>query len=170
MIYSRELKWKPIGDQKTTFELEPIKPVDDDILIAKLAPSQKIEADLVVRKGTGKDHAKYSPVSGCFYRHLTTFHLNSEYTLDLNEIEKLKTCFPKGHFRFMGDIIPETGEQVLEPIIVVNDRLDNSSSDLTFESCPSLKKKIIINTSDDILTCRFLFKNHYYLILIIYLL
>lgn len=169
MIYSRELKWKPIGDQKTTFELEPIKPVDDDILIAKLAPSQKIEADLVVRKGTGKDHAKYSPVSGCFYRHLTTFHLNSEYTLDLNEIEKLKTCFPKGHFRFMGDIIPETGEQVLEPIIVVNDRLDNSS-DLTFESCPSLKKKIIINTSDDILTCRFLFKNHYYLILIIYLL
>ena len=158
-VYSRELKWEPLGDQAETF-FEGIAPVDGDIMIAKLAPSQKIEATLYCRKGCGKDHAKYSPVAGCYYRHLTTFELNQTDPLTDEEMEQLKICFPKGHFKFAGDSVDASEEQLgqLDQLQIVNPRLDNS--ELTFMSCPSLKKKIQINTNENILACKF-----YYLLI-----
>ncbi|OTF73928.1 DNA-directed RNA polymerases subunit-like protein, partial [Euroglyphus maynei] len=62
-VHSDSIQWQPIGDQMKRFESEPIRPVDLDILLMKLAPSQQIDAKLECYKGIGKDHAKYCPVA-----------------------------------------------------------------------------------------------------------
>ena len=65
-IYSSDLIWVPQGDQEET--LPPVKPIHDDILIAKIRPGQAIELEAHGRKGIGKDHAKFSPVATASYR------------------------------------------------------------------------------------------------------
>lgn len=67
-VYSSQLKWVPIGSQSQKFDENEIKPLFDDILIAKLRPGQEIEMELIVEKGIGKTHAKWSPVSTAYYR------------------------------------------------------------------------------------------------------
>ena len=66
-IYSKDLEWNPQGDQAERFT-EGMRPVHDDILLAKLRPGQKIELETHGRKGVGKDHAKFSPVATAAYR------------------------------------------------------------------------------------------------------
>lgn len=73
-IYSGDLEWIPEGDQQK--RLGNIKPLLDDILIAKLRPGQEIEMDLVCEKGIGKTHAKWSPVCTAFYRLLPDIEVN----------------------------------------------------------------------------------------------
>lgn len=65
-IYSRDLEWVPQGNQEERFG--SIRPVHEDILIAKLRPGQSIALEAHCRKGVGKDHAKFSPVSTASYR------------------------------------------------------------------------------------------------------
>lgn len=65
-IYSRDLEWVPQGNQEERFG--SIRPVHEDILIAKLRPGQSIALEAHCRKGIGKDHAKFSPVSTASYR------------------------------------------------------------------------------------------------------
>ena len=65
-VYSRDLEWVPQGDQANYFS--NIRPVHEDILIAKLRPGQAIELEAHARKGDGKNHAKYSPVATASYR------------------------------------------------------------------------------------------------------
>jgi DNA-directed RNA polymerase I and III subunit RPAC1 len=67
-VYSDSLEWMPQGGQDEQFAAEPIKPVYDNIIIAKLRPGQQIALEAHCRKGVGKDHAKYSPVSTASYR------------------------------------------------------------------------------------------------------
>lgn len=67
-VYSSALRWVPQGQQKELFAEAPIRPVHDDILIAKLRPGQIIEAELRCVKGTGQTHAKWSPVATASYR------------------------------------------------------------------------------------------------------
>jgi len=45
-----------------------VKPVHEDIVIAKLRPGQRIEFEAHCRKGVGKDHTKFSPVATAAYR------------------------------------------------------------------------------------------------------
>lgn len=66
-VYSKDLIWCPQGDQEDRFP-EGIRPIHDDILIAKLRPGQAIELEAHGRRGIGKDHAKYSPVATASYR------------------------------------------------------------------------------------------------------
>lgn len=77
-VYTRDLLWAPQGDQIHNFPLHStgvgsgvgggIRPISEDILLAKLRPGQTIELEAHARKGVGKDHAKFSPVATASYR------------------------------------------------------------------------------------------------------
>jgi hypothetical protein len=77
-VYSRHLKWLPSGSEYpsetgTMFgQQQPAsldaKPIDGDILIAKLRPGQYVELEAHAVKGIGADHAKFSPVGTAWHR------------------------------------------------------------------------------------------------------
>jgi len=64
------------GDLKS--ENPDVKPVNDKILIVKLAPEQKIKLEAYARLGKGKDHAKWQPVSMCTYKYLPQIKIDSK--------------------------------------------------------------------------------------------
>lgn len=73
-VYSKDFVWMPQGDQEDRFP-NGIRPVHDDILLAKLRPGQEIELEAHGRRGDGKDHAKFSPVATACYRLYTEVEL-----------------------------------------------------------------------------------------------
>ncbi|KAJ0399335.1 hypothetical protein P43SY_001524 [Pythium insidiosum] len=77
-IYSRHLEWVPQGNQEERFG--SIRPVDENILIAKLRPGQSIALEAHCRKGVGKDHAKFSPVATASYRLLPHIEFKTPVT------------------------------------------------------------------------------------------
>ena len=98
-VYSGDLEWIPIGDQKERFEEEGIpdpKPLHDDILIAKMRPGQEIEMELVCEKGIGKTHAKWSPVCTAYYRNLPDIRITEPVVDEL--ADDLKNLCPMGVF------------------------------------------------------------------------
>lgn len=48
------------------FGADGVRPVFDDILIAKLRPGHEIDIQMHCVKGVGSDHAKFSPVGKFF--------------------------------------------------------------------------------------------------------
>jgi DNA-directed RNA polymerase I and III subunit RPAC1 len=82
-VYSRDIVWVPQGDQKARFD--NIRPIHDDILIAKLRPGQAIELEAHGRKGIGKDHAKFSPVATASYRLMPRIELLEDVYDELAE-------------------------------------------------------------------------------------
>ena len=62
VVYSKSIKWVPVPPQDELLPNSSIKPCHDDILITKMRPGQEIDVELHCVKGTGKDHAKWSPV------------------------------------------------------------------------------------------------------------
>jgi len=91
VIYTSHLKWHPIGSQS---EKMNVRPVFSDIIINKLRPKQHMDIELLVHKGIGRDHAKFSPVCTAFYRLLPTITLLKDFTGD--EAQKLQKCFSPG--------------------------------------------------------------------------
>lgn len=83
-IYSSDLKWVPQGAQEEQFP-DGIRPVHEDILLAKLRPGQAIGLEAHARKSTGKDHAKYSPVATACYRLMPQVEIVKEVYDDLAE-------------------------------------------------------------------------------------
>ena len=71
------MDWIPIGYQENKYD-KPIRPVFEDVLIAKLRPGQEIEMELICEKGIGKTHAKWSPVSTASYRLLPHIEFTEE--------------------------------------------------------------------------------------------
>ena len=80
-VLSSQLEWMPEGseipeetdvrftvsqDKLPTFDA--VAPVHGDILIAKLSSGQEIELEAHCTKGTGAEHAKWSPVATAWYR------------------------------------------------------------------------------------------------------
>ena len=55
-----------MGDQLQRFGRDGIRPVHDDILIAKMRPGHEIDCVCHCVKGIGEDHIKFSPVGMCF--------------------------------------------------------------------------------------------------------
>ena len=82
-VYSGDMEWIPQGDQASYFS--NIRPVHEDILIAKLRPGQAIELEAHVRKSDGKDHAKYSPVATASYRLMPNMEILKPIYDDLAE-------------------------------------------------------------------------------------
>lgn len=53
-VYSKDIKWVPIGNQADVFADSSIGPVHDDILIAQLRPGQELDIIMHCVKGIGK--------------------------------------------------------------------------------------------------------------------
>jgi DNA-directed RNA polymerase I and III subunit RPAC1 len=88
-VYSKDLIWMPQGDQESRFP-DGIRPVHDDILIAKLRPGQEMELEAHAIRGNGRDHAKYSPVATACYRLYTHVELTEPvYDTDAEELVNL---------------------------------------------------------------------------------
>ncbi|KAF8057238.1 LAF3 [Scenedesmus sp. PABB004] len=79
-VYSRDLVWLPDGSelpdetgccfsatQEGRFDAPPAD-VERNILLAKMRPGQCIELEAHAVKGTGQQHAKWSPVATAWYR------------------------------------------------------------------------------------------------------
>lgn len=94
-VYASDIVFKPVGRQEKYFSGEgAIQPVIPDILIAKLRPGQEIHCSMLMHKGVGSDHAKFSPVATASYRLLPTITIKSPIVGE--DAKKFKKCFPEG--------------------------------------------------------------------------
>ena len=94
-VYARDLKFDPQGAQKERFSgKDAIRPVNPDILIAKLRPGQVIKVGCHCIKGIGMDHAKFSPVATASYRLLPQITITQP--IIGADAKKFARCFPKG--------------------------------------------------------------------------
>jgi len=139
LIYTKDLKWEPIGSQADIFSDTPIKPVDDDILIAKLALGHELDLKMHCIKGVGKDHTKFSPVSTASYRLLPKIELLKE--VEGEDADKLKECFSDGVIHI---IEHSNGKRVAK---VVNSRIDSGSRNVF--RYPEFKDKVKISLVKD---------------------
>lgn len=94
-VLSHHLKWKPQGGQEERIA-PAVKPVQEDILLAKLRPGQEIRLTLHATKGTGKEHAKWSPVATAWYRLMPAIGLAEGQDWEWDEACRFQACFPKG--------------------------------------------------------------------------
>lgn len=99
-VYAKDLKFEPAGRQLDHFKgpNEAIRPVNPDILLAKMRPGQKIEMEMHCIKGIGADHAKFSPVATASYRLLPTITITKPILGA--DAKKFARCFPKGVIGF----------------------------------------------------------------------
>lgn len=93
-VYSGDLVWVPQADQEEWFKDEPIRPVQDDILVTRLAPGQELDLEVHCEKNIGKEHAKWSPVATATYRLLPNITIK-EPIMDA-DAKKFASCFPPG--------------------------------------------------------------------------
>lgn len=121
-VTTKQLKWIPRGNQAALHHNNPIRPVDGDILIAKLRPGQAIDLRMHCVKGLGKDHAKFSPVATASYRLLPKITLKQPVVGE--QAERLARCFTPGVIGLKED---EDGNKVA---YVDNARRDASSREV----------------------------------------
>lgn len=94
-VYARDLVFIPAGKQASYFSGDDaIRPVNPDILIAKLRPRQTINLSMHMHKGIGADHAKFSPVATASYRLMPTITITKPILGP--DAEKFARCFPEG--------------------------------------------------------------------------
>ncbi|KAK3715062.1 hypothetical protein QZH41_012126, partial [Actinostola sp. cb2023] len=93
-VTTEHLKWIPTPQQAKMYRPQDIRPVQNDILIAKLRPGQELEIRMHAVKGIGQDHAKFSPVATASYRLLPEILITKPCEEEL--AEKLANCFSKG--------------------------------------------------------------------------
>ena len=87
-MYSGHLQWIPEGDQAK--RLGNVRPVYEDILLAKLRPGQEIEMECICEKGIAKTHSKWNPVCPAHYRMLPDIRFKEKITgSDAKELKKL---------------------------------------------------------------------------------
>lgn len=107
-VYASQIVFEPQGQQTKTFaEENAIKPMNPDILIAKLRPGQKIDVRMHCIKGIGMDHAKFSPVATASYRLLP--HIDIIKPTMGQKAHEFAKLFPKGVIGYEKDA--ETGQE-----------------------------------------------------------
>ena len=92
-VYSGDLKWVPLPGQE---QFANVAVVHKDILLAKLGRGQSIKLKAYATKGLGMTHAKWSPVSGCWYEMKTRITLTKP--IEGKEAAALKAVCPKQVF------------------------------------------------------------------------
>ncbi|TKX23466.1 DNA-directed RNA polymerases I and III subunit RPAC1 [Elsinoe australis] len=107
-VYAHQLKFEAVGKQKEYFaEPNHIRPMNPDILIAKLRPNQVIHVRCHCVKGIGADHAKFSPVATASYRLLPS--INIKEPILGQDAKKFARCFPRGVIELEDDA--ESGQK-----------------------------------------------------------
>ena len=108
-VYARQLVFAPQGPYQTSLFSGDniIRPVNPDILIAKLRPGQRINLRCHCIKGIGMDHAKFSPVATASYRLLPDIKITQP--IIGASAKSFAKCFPKGVIGLEDD--PESGER-----------------------------------------------------------
>ena len=130
-VYAKQITFEPTGRQNKEFQ-EPdglVRPVNPEILLAKMRPGQIIELDMHCIKGIGADHAKFSPVATATYRLLPTIDIVKPIVG--NEARKFARCFPKGVIGL---------EEVTE---------EESEAQIGLEGMVGEKKAVVRNTFKD---------------------
>jgi DNA-directed RNA polymerases I and III subunit RPAC1 len=94
VVYSSHIEWQPQGQQVSKFRDGPIRPITDNIVLAKMRPGQVIDLTMHAHLGVGKDHAKFSPVATASYRLLPIINI-TQPILGADAI-KFQGCFPEG--------------------------------------------------------------------------
>ncbi|GAB1861021.1 DNA-directed RNA polymerases I and III subunit RPAC1 [Camponotus japonicus] len=92
-VYSKDIKWVPIGRQGDMFPhgTEQFSVLENDILICKMRPGHEIHAFMYAVKGIGKDHAKFSPVAPARYRLMPAIELTRPVRNE--DADLLQSCF-----------------------------------------------------------------------------
>ena len=110
-VYARDLVFEPTGRQHQMFPAPDglIRPVNPDILLAKMRPGQIVDMEMHCVKGIGADHAKFSPVATATYRLLPTIDIVSP--IIGNDARKFARCFPKGVIG-LEDVTEEESEEM----------------------------------------------------------
>ena len=107
-VYAHQITYLVQGAQGDYFSGEgTIRPMNPDILIAKLRPGQKISMQMHAIKGLGADHAKFSPVATASYRLLP--YINIKEPILGADAKKFARCFPRGVIELEDDA--ETGQK-----------------------------------------------------------
>eukprot|EP00455_Lapot_gusevi_P015923 TRINITY_DN18126_c0_g1_i1.p1 TRINITY_DN18126_c0_g1~~TRINITY_DN18126_c0_g1_i1.p1 ORF type:complete len:320 (-),score=26.90 TRINITY_DN18126_c0_g1_i1:19-978(-) len=70
-------------------DVVPVHSSDENkILLLKLGKNQEIRLRLIARKGIGKEHAKWCPVSVCTYQFEPDIRINQSLHDDMSEVDK----------------------------------------------------------------------------------
>lgn len=91
-----DITTRHINANKLDGIVEPVKYIneegdeEDPILIVKLAKNQKIDVQCIVRKGTGKEHAKWSPVATVAVQQVPKIVADRNKLSTLTEEQKLE--------------------------------------------------------------------------------
>lgn len=96
LVFTNLFEWVPLGDQAERFGKKKPTILYPNILFAKLAENQEIEAELHCTKNIGKNHTKWSPVSTAYYRLLP--YITIAKPLFNSDAEEMKKTCPVGVF------------------------------------------------------------------------
>lgn len=81
-VYSGQMQWIPLPGQEawasTEVDEDRVFLVHPDILITKLGPGQQLKLRAIAVKGIGAVHAKWNPVSACYYEMKSSITLADE--------------------------------------------------------------------------------------------
>ena len=131
-VYAHQITFEHQGRQDQFFP-EPdgvIRPVNPNILLAKMRPGQVIDIDMHCVKGIGADHAKFSPVATASYRLLPIIDIIKPILGD--DAKKFARCFPKGVIG-LAEVTQEESDQM----------------DSEYEGRVGEKKAVVKNTFKD---------------------
>lgn len=123
-VYSRDIKWVPIGRQAEIYPrgAEQFGVLENDILISKMRPGHEIHCFMHAVKGIGKDHAKFSPVATASYRLLPDIQIIKPVRGEM--AERLKNCFSVGVIEVVEE---KSGDPETREARVKNARYDSCS-------------------------------------------
>lgn len=110
MVYTKDLQ---TSDDK-------VKPVSDNIPIAKLGPGQKITLEAIAMMGRGNKHAKWSPAVTCSYRY---------YPKVIQDPKKCTGC------NECAEACPKNILEVAKKVVKLTDPLECLLCDLCTKAC-----------------------------------
>jgi len=137
-VYSKHLKWVPIGNQKSKFKDSDVGPIHSDILIAKMRPGHELDLKLFAVKSNGKDHAKFSPVATAFYRLLPDIRIVKP--VEGEAAYRLQKCFSPG-------VIDVRNQNDRKYAVVRDARYDTSSRNVYRHD--DLKESVVMTKIQD---------------------